>query len=207
MTTPQNEVQTDENSGITAVTTLRPVPVKPARLFELAESDSTTYFSATELLERGKTLAALESAAQARPELPAVPEAAPRPGWRAQFRRASLARKASAVLLPLLCVLLLVKPRLEKSEQPAPSKPSASVAAPAAPAKAQLVSPPPSASVATLALARGVTAAHAAADSVATGDFSRAASLYRELSRSDPKNPAYSEAARILSERAMARAP
>jgi RNA polymerase-interacting CarD/CdnL/TRCF family regulator len=52
-----------------------------------------------------------------------------------------------------------------------------------------------------------VTVAHAAADSVATGDFSRAAALYRELARREPKNQAYSQAARILTERTQPRAP
>jgi predicted component of type VI protein secretion system len=188
------------------------VPAKPALLHELAESDSTSYFSATDLLERGKALSAQASEpspAPAQEVLPSELEAAPqRTGWLAQFRRASLVRKALAVLLPLLCVVLLAKPVLEKSRHRSASQPSASVAAPSAPAQPTLTSPQPSASVAPLALPRGVTAAHAAADSVATGDFSRAATLYRELSRREPANLAYREAARILSERgAQAQTP
>jgi len=61
--------------------------------------------------------------------------------------------------------------------------------------------------VAALALPHGVTLARAAADSVATGDFSRAAVLYRELSRREPNNPVYAQAARILAERAQTPAP
>ena len=207
MSTPQNEVETDESSG---VTTLRPVPVKPARLLDLAESDSTTYFSASELLERGKALAAhsSESAPPPAEQVPSGPEAAPAPaGWIAQFQRASLARKACALLLPLLCLLLLTKPLLKESERAPASKPSANVATPIVSAQPKQAAPPPLANVETVALARGVTAAHAAADSVATGDFSRAATLYRELSRREPKNQAYREAARILSERTQPRAP
>jgi hypothetical protein len=52
-----------------------------------------------------------------------------------------------------------------------------------------------------------MTAAHAAADSVATGDFSRALGLYRELARREPQNQAYREAARILGERPQTRSP
>jgi len=216
MSSPQNEVETDESSG---VTTLRPVPVKPARLLDLAESDSTTYFSASELLERGKALAAHSSepappaAHSSEPAPPAIEptasvlEAAPPPGWRAQFQRASLARRTAAILLPLLCLLLLVKPQLEKLGRAPASKPSSSVATTSAATPVQRAVPQPLASVETVALARGVTAARAAADSVATGDFSRAAALYRELSRREPRNLAYREAARILNERVQPRAP
>jgi len=210
MSPPENETDVDESSGVTA---LRPVPNKPARLFELSESDSTHYFSATELLERGKALAASQAAeASAQP----TPEPAPEPGAPAespsafaQFRRATLPRKALAVLLPLACVLLLAKPLLK---QPAPNtlgKPIASTFASLVPAAPKLVPTAPSAAVAavSVSLPRGVTAAHAAADSVATGDFSRALALYRELSQRQPKNAAYREAARILSERAQTRSP
>jgi len=206
MSTPQNDMDADESSG---VTTLRPVPVKPARLLDLSESDSTQYFSATELLERGKLLAAQAS----QPSPPSIQqvlstlETAPsRAGWLAQFRQASLPRKAVAILLPLLSVVLLAKPMLENAERPTPSKPHASVAA-AVPAPLKLAAPAPAASVALPALARGITVAHAAADSVATGDFARAAALYRELSRRDPSNQAYGVAARILSERARTQRP
>jgi len=207
MSTPQNEAETDESSG---VTTLRPVPAKPARLVDLAESDSTSYFSASDLLERGKALAALASEPAPPPTAGEAlePEIAPRrPSWPTQFRQASLPRKLTALLLPLLCILLLVKPRLEKREQPTTSEPSPRAAAPIVPPQPKHAPPAPISDVETPILPRGVTVAHAAADSVATGDFSRAARLYRELSRREPTNQAYREAARILSERTPARAP
>ncbi|HYQ03425.1 MAG TPA: hypothetical protein VER96_32345 [Polyangiaceae bacterium] len=216
MSRPQNELDVDEDSGVTS---LLPVANKPARFFELSEGDSTSYFSASELLERGKALAARTAESSPPPAVNAVPEPEPeaeptpapeRQGLVGEFRRASFARKASAVLLPLLCVVWLAKPPFKRSEPRVVSKPNQSVAAPSASALAKTIVPPV-ASVTPDApppvLPRGVTAAHAAADSVATGDFNRALALYRELSRREPKNPAYREAARILGERAQTRAP
>ncbi|HYQ44846.1 MAG TPA: hypothetical protein VER11_22830 [Polyangiaceae bacterium] len=208
MSTPQNEIEADESSGVTA---LRPVPSKPARLFELSESDSTHYFSATELLERGKALAAsqaTEASAQPTPEPAEAPEAAAQsPGALAQFRRASLPRKALAVLLPLACALLLAKPLLKKPTPSTVSKPIASPSASIVPKTPERAPAAASAALTSISLPRGVSAAHAAADSVAMGDFSRALALYRELSQREPKNAAYREAARILSERARTRSP
>ena len=212
MSRPQDEVDADESSG---VTTLLPVVSKTARLFELSESDSTSYFSASELLERGKALAArtaeslppsaVNAVPEPEPELPPLPER--------QIQRTSFARRAIAVLLPLLCALLLAEPLLKKPEhktinQPIPSAAAPSTAAPSASALGKIAPPVASATPdAPPVLPRGMTAAHAAADSVATGDFSRALALYRELARQDPKNQAYREAARILGERAQTRSP
>jgi len=186
------------------------VQVLPARLPELSESDSTHYFSASELLERGKALTARAS----EPAPPAAPQpsgetAAPprRAGWLAQFRRASLARKAIALSLPLLCALLLARPR---SEKPAPlgNGPSPRVATTAVTAAPKPALPPSTVSSAPPpTLPRGVTLVRAAADSVATGDFVRAASLYRELFRRQPTSQVYREAARILSERETPHTP
>lgn len=206
MSTAQNETDVDENSGVTA---LRPVPSKPARLFELSESDSTHYFSATELLERGKALAVSQAAAastQPAPEPP--PEPGPtveNPSALAQFQRTPLPRKALAVLLPLGCALLLVKPLLKPQASNTISKPVASASASLVPPAPRLEPVATGAAVPAVSLPRGVTAARAAADSVATGDFSRALALYRELSQREPKNPAYREATRILSDRTQTR--
>ena len=205
MSRPQDEVEAEESSG---VTTLMPVANKTGRLFELSESDSTSYFSASELLERGKALAARTAESRTPLAVNAVPEPEPKPAPAPErkIQGTSLARKAIAVLLPALCALLLAEPLLKKPEQQALTQPSA--AAPSASALAKIA--PPVASAAPDAppvLPRGMTVAHAAADSVATGDFSRALGLYRELARQDPKNPAYREAARILGERAQTRSP
>jgi len=207
MSRPQDDVDADESSG---VTTLLPVANKTARLFELSESDSTSYFSASELLERGKALAARTAESSTPPAVNAVPEPNPEPAPapERQIQRTSLARKAIAVLLPLLCALLLTEPLLKKPEQKAINQPSPSAAAPSASALAKITPPVASAAPETPpVLPRGMTAAHAAADSVATGDFSRALGLYRELARQEPKNQAYREAARILGERAQTRSP
>ena len=207
MSRPQNDIDADESSG---VTTLWPVPAKPARLFDLSESDSTHYFSATELLERGKTLAADTGEPLPPPAQQvgsALEPARRRPGWLEQLREASLGRKLSALLLPLACVLLLARPLLKEAEHHVASKSKAAVAVPITATEPKRVAGAPSATASAFALPRGVTLAHAAADSVATGDFSRAATLYRELSRREPTNQAYSVAARILSERAQARTP
>jgi len=208
MSTSQNGTDIDESSGIT---TLRPAPVEPALLRDLAEGDSTQFFSASELLERGKALAAQASepapAPQPTQHPPSTLEAAPRrPGWLTQFRRASAARKASALLLPLLCLLMLIRPMFKRPEHRGANAPRPSSSAPVVVARPSLVTTPPVTPQIPLALAHGVSLAHAAADSVATGDFARAAALYRELARHEPKNQAYSEAARILSERAQAHA-
>ena len=221
MSAPQDNADDNEQSGVTS---LRPVPVKPARLVDLAEGDSTQYFSASALLDRGKALAAQASepapprtepaalAAEAAP--PRVVETVPqRPSWRVQFQQASGVRKAAAILLPVLCLALLLKPASKLVRPPAASAPSAPSARsapsalPVAPPPAKLAAPVPPPPDAALSLPRGMTLAHAAADSVATGDYARAASLYRELSRRDPSNPAFREAARILTERAPARTP
>jgi hypothetical protein len=214
MSRPQNEIDVDESSGVTS---MLPVANKPARLFELSEGDSTSYFSASELLERGKALAAKTAESVAPPAVNAVPEPEPepepeptpkRPGVLDEFRRASFAKKATALLLPPLCALLLATPLFEKAEPKAVSKPTPSVAAPSASAVVKLAPPITSAAPEPPpVLPRGVTVAHAAADSVATGDFSRALGLYRELARREPKNQAYREAARILGERAQTRSP
>ena len=217
MNRPQDEEDADESSG---VTTLLPVVNKTARLFELAESDSTSYFSASELLERGKALAARTAESLPPPAVNAVPEPEPElpPLPEREVRRTSFARKAIAILLPLLCALLLAEPLLKNPEQKAinqptpsavaPSAVAPSTAAPSASALAKITPPVASATPdAPPVLPRGMTPAHAAADSVATGDFSRALGLYRELARQDPKNQAYREAARILGERAQTRSP
>jgi hypothetical protein len=210
MTTSQDETDIDESSGIT---TLWPAPVKSALLRDLADGDSTQFFSASELLERGKALAAQASepapTPQPTPHASSASEAAQRrPGWLTQFRRTSAARKASALLLPLLCVLTLVRPVFKRTEHRGASALRPSIAAPVVPVRPSLATPPPVAPrTPPLALARGVSLAHAAADSVATGDFARAAVLYRELARHEPKSQAYSEAARILGERAQAPTP
>ena len=207
MSRPQNDVDADESSGVTI---LQPVPAKPARLLGLSESDSTHYFSATELLERGKALAAhtsepIPSPAQQARSAPETPRRGP--GWLEQLREASLGRKLSALLLLLACVILLARPVLKKAEHHVASKPKAAVAVPTIATEPKRAVAAPSATASAFALPRGVTLAHAAVDSVATGDFSRATTLYRELSRREPTNQAYGVAARILSERAQARTP
>lgn len=207
MSRPQDEMDVDESSGVTA---LLPVANKTARLFELSESDSTSYFSASELLERGKALAARTVESVPPPAVNAVPEPEPElaPAPAPPIRQTSFARKALAVILPLLCAFLLAEPLLRKPEQKAVPKPTPSAAAPSATALLAITPPVASAAPDTPpVLPRGVTAAHAAADSVATGDFPRALSLYRELARRDPKNQVYREAARILGERAQTRSP
>jgi hypothetical protein len=210
MSAPQNDVDSDESSGVTS---LRPVPVKPARYADLAESDSTQYFSASQLLERGKALAARgpePAAPLPEPDASPAPEPSPLPplraGLLAQFRAASFPRQAIALLLPLIALMWLLKPA-RPPETAAASAPSASVAAPLLVAAPKSAAPVRLAPTPLAALPHGATLAHAAADSVATGDFAAAASFYRELARREPSNQAYAEAARILAERAELRKP
>ena len=209
MSAPQNDVDSDESSGIT---NLRPVPVKPVRYSDLTESDSTQYFSVSELLERGKALAAPASPPVAEPEAvaPEPPPSVPiNPSLLRRFRAAPWPRQLSAVLLPLAALLLLVGKLFQQSPSPAPSSAPSSQPPPAVVSAPPRALPAP-ALVATApepTLPRGVSLARAASDSLATGDFSRAAAYYRELSMREPTNPAYAEAARILAERAAARTP
>jgi hypothetical protein len=210
----------EESSGVTS---LAPVPAKPTRLSGLDENDRTQFFSVGALLDRGKAEAAREQVRVAREQVRAVMAAAaaasavphashePRKPARAgilrQIREASFARKASALLLPLLIVLLSFKPVFKKPKQGAVRAPLAVVVTspqPDAPPQLKLATtpaaPPPT-------LPRGVSLEKAAADAVAAGDFMRAVALYRELSRREPARAAYTDALAILERRVRAKAP
>ena len=197
---------------------LAPVPVTPARFSDLSEAANTQYFSVKDLLDRGKALAA-----EAHPPVPAVsqpppparaismPSAAPpRPARRCaleQVRDASLARKATLVVLPLLLLLLALKPPFKKRASVAGSRPSAAVTATQKPHSA--AAPVPEASPVEeveqrIALAPGMTLQRVAVDSVTAGNFEQAFRAYRELARREPSNTAYAEAARILAARLRA---
>lgn len=214
---PHNGASVDEEES-SGVTSLAPVPIKTMRLSVLHDADRTQYFSVNTLLERGKTVAAREqvnSAVGPPPSLARIAEVSetpppmvkmqpPTPSIWQQVQQASWARKASAVLLPLLISMLVLRPVLKKPKHgslPAPSA-AASVAlpSPAFPTP-QLAATPPEPPP---TLPRGVSLEKAAADSVAAGDFQRASGLYRELLRREPQNAAYREALRILERRARA---
>jgi hypothetical protein len=209
-----NDVDEHESSGITS---LLPVPVKTVRFDDLDESDRTQFFSVDQLLARRKS--SLGSEASSEPSGPetatgaAAPPGMPktrRSGPLQAFREASFARQASAVMLPLLLGLLLLKPVFRKPSQHAPGAPAAAsiakLKAPVLPRAAEVTSRPAAAAARPI-LPKGVSLERAAADSIAGGDFTRARALYRELSQHDPSNLAYREAARILEERARARTP
>lgn len=207
---------------------MAPVPAKTLRLSELDESDRTAYFSVTALMERGKAVAARSepAAAPSQSELPPAPlatepphvtsvspEATPnsKPSILQQLRDASLPRKASLVMLPLLIGLLALNPVFknqpdaagvpEPSASPAPVVPlHVTESAPLpllAPTPAQ---PPP-------ALPKGVTLERAASDALAAGDFPRALGFYRQLSRERPQNAAFNEAVRVLERRVREQQP
>jgi hypothetical protein len=216
---PHNGASVDEEES-SGVTSLAPVPIKTMRLSGLHDADRTQYFSVNTLLERGRTVAAREQANSAVGPLsparmaevsetpaPMVKAQPPKPSIWQQIQQASLARKASAVLLLLLTSMLVLKPSFKKPRHgslPAPSA-AASVAlpAPALPTP-QLAATPPEPPP---TLPRGVSLEKASADSVAAGDFQRAGRLYRELLRREPQNAAYREALRILERRAPAPGP
>lgn len=201
----------DETSGVTS---LAPVPVKTTRLNGF-DHDSTQFFDVSRLLARGKAIAARAPQPHAGPTAPSAEQPLPalpvEPSILQQFREASLARKASAIMLPLLIALLLFKPVFKKpkpasANEPAPSAPAA-VRAPTvvAPEPARVLAPtapepPPS-------LPRGVTLEKGAVDAVAGGDFGRALTLYRELCRRSPNNAAYREAVQVLERRLRGRGP
>lgn len=211
---PYNEVGFDaeESSGVT----MAPVPVRPTRL-ELDESDRTQYFSVTALVERGKAVAARAeepappAAATERPQMTSVP--APtlpvKSGILQQIREASFARKASAAMLPLLIGLLLLKPVFKKSE--ASSTPASAATTTALTTPKAVVAPEPKLAPTPAepppTLPKGTSLERAAADAIAAGDYERALGLYRELSRRQPANAAYREAARILERRESEKRP
>jgi hypothetical protein len=192
---------------------MAPVPAKAVRLSELEDADRTAYFSVTALMERGKAVAARSETLAAESlvvtEPPPPPAAAP--GFIQQLREASLARKATLVVLPLLLGLLALDPSFGKPAAAVlPPRPSATqpparpqhvaesdVPARLAPTPAE---PPP-------ALPKGVALERAASDALAGGDFQRALGSYRELSRREPGNVAYREAARILERRTREKQP
>lgn len=208
---PQQGADGEETSGVTS---LAPVPVKTMRLSGVSDSDRTAFFHVSTLLERGKALAT-RSQQQPPPAPPGeqlTPALPTKPGIRQQIREASFARKASAVMLPLVAGMLLLKPVFKepKSESPPASAPasasSPAVAAPEPAASPQISlaatppQPPP-------ALPRGVSLEKAAVDAVAGGDFQRALTHYQELYRRSPDNAAYRQAQQILERRVRGQAP
>lgn len=208
----------EETSGVTS---LAPVPVKTMRLSGVSDNDRTAFFHVSTLLERGKALATRSqqqhhqppSAATAAPGEQLTPTLPSKAGIRQQIREASFARKASAVMLPLIAGMLLLKPLFKESKaERAPASSALSAASPPAalapePAAIPQVSlaatpaqPPP-------ALPRGVSLEKAAVDAVAGGDFERALAHYRELHRRSPDNAAYRQAVQILERRLRGQAP
>lgn len=211
----QDAFDSEESSG---VTTMAPVPAKTLRLSELDETDRTAYFSVTALMERGKAVAARSEpppeplATESPPVAHVSPSAppTPKPSALQQLRDASLPRKATLVVLPLLIGLLALNPVFKKPTAAAAPEPSVSHA----PVRPQRVAesepatriaptpaePPP-------VLPKGVTLERAASDALAGGDFQRALGFYRELSRREPGSAAYREAARILERRLREKQP
>ena len=203
---PDNGASLDEEES-SGVTSLAPVPIKTMRLSALQDADRTQYFSVNTLLERGKTVAAREQTRLSETPPPLAQQQPAKPSIWQQIQQASLARKASALLLPLLISMLVLKPVFKKPKHgsaPVPSA-AASVAlrSPALPTPKLAATPPEPPPT----LPRGVSLEKAAADSVAAGDFQRAGGLYRELLRREPKNAAYREALRILERRTQAHSP
>jgi hypothetical protein len=197
-------VDEDESSG---VTNLAPVPTKTVRLGVIHDADRTQYFSANTLLERGKTVAMREQTHARETPPPIANGQPPKPSLWQQFQQASLARKASAVLLPLLLSMLVLKPVFKKPKHASLPAPSAAATvglpSPALPTPKLAATPPEPPPT----LPRGVSLEKAAADSVAVGDFQRARGWYRELLRREPQNAAYREALRILERRVQAHSP
>ena len=216
--------QSESTAEQSNVKTLSPVPVKTMRLSGLSDPDCTQFFATGALVERGKAVslreqarleyergmaarAADEAAARAAAVAPG-PSVAPvpsKPGPWQQFRGASWPRKASALLLPLLIALLVLKPVFKKPV-PLTAPASAPVAASSAPLAAELAVPSapklaPTPAQPPPTLARGVTLEKAAVDAIAAGDFTRALTLYRELSRREPGRQVYQDALSILERR------
>ncbi len=225
------------SQGSAGTAILSPVPVKPKPLGGPGDQDKTAFLPASKLFERGRAIAAFRQTGQ-------LPRPAPStsPSARAsaaplgevsalqQLRQASLARKLTVVVLPMLIGLLMFKPVFKKpkagrdaaaalvgagqgqavgphsrdvvslqSDGPAASSPptlspSADVGAPSEREASDSRGRVPSA----MGLPRGTGLEAAAITALAAGDYERALTLYRELSRRHPENVAYHAAVEIL---------
>ncbi len=127
------------------------------------------------------------------------------------WRRASLARRATVLLLPFA---LLAAGGLVARTRPAAGRDSRGSSAPIANSVAALVrtspsSPvsPPAPEVAPPQVGGGKTLARVAADAVASGAYADAVARYDDLARVYPDAPVYREAARILRSRLDVRVP
>jgi len=232
---PEGDVDLEhESSGVTSLpaaasASMVPVPATPTRLLDFDE-DCTQYFSVDELWARRPTSVA-EGAAPAGTPPPTPPlavgaptsAAAKRRGLLQSLRQASLVRQATLIMLPLLIGLLLLKPVLEHSRGRAAGtgarttatatsglttpKPSSAPVVGPAPEAARAEAPVRGAPVPRATPGHAVSLERAAADSLALGDFPRAAALYGQLSQREPNNLAYREATRILTERVRGHSP
>jgi hypothetical protein len=147
---------------------------------------------------------------------PTVAKVSPLVQLKAQWKEASLPKKAILVLLPLAFFMVIFG--LDDAPAPAKKKTSPASSGSASVAQAKVTKPtatqelqeePPPPKPATTAAAPSATgkspqstttkpAERAALDAVAAGSLVPAAELYDELAKAHPENPAYKEAARIL---------
>jgi len=157
------------------------------------------------------------------PAPPTVEKPKPLDQLKAQWKQASLPKKAIAILLPLAFVMVIfgldddpppraaTKPapsasasaktaksaKPEKSAEPEDLEPEKPTPAPIATA-AKPAPSPANTKTAPAAVSSQKTAERAAVDAVAAGAWEPAAKMYDELAKQHPENPAYKEAARIL---------
>jgi hypothetical protein len=180
---------------------------------EAAPADSTQALSA----ETTQALREESSEIYRSPRLPLAQRI------RQSIALASPARKATLVVLPLMLLLVSLKPIFKPRPSPAKRAIAAAAIAPSArnteppapaaalvPARAPLEPSPASAAAAAglngVAVKPGVSLERAATDSLASGDYARALELYRALAAARPEAPAYSSAVKVLErQRGMSR--
>jgi hypothetical protein len=202
-------------------TTLRMFVTRPLPPPEDPETDRTLFLSVSDLMQRG-------SAEQARSDERAAPAAVAenqRPETSAERRHslprrlvnslvaASLARKLTLAVLPLLITLLVLKPVFRRPAEAA--KQARTAASSASPSSSATSAAPSSSATATAAAAQrrsavanpGISLERSAADSLAAGDFDLALQHYRALAEQSPNSAAYRSAVKVLERRQGMRAP
>lgn len=205
-------------------TTLRMFVTRPLpRPEEDPETDRTLFLSVSDLMQRGSAeqarsdeLAASAPVAVAENQRPET-SGGRRPSLPRRLinavAAASLARKLTLAVLPLLLTLLVLKPVFRR---PAEAAKQARAAASSASPSSSATSAAPSSSLAATASATprrspvaspGVSLERSAADSLAAGDFDLALQQYRALAEQNPDRAAYRSAVKVLERQQGMRAP
>jgi len=148
------------------------------------------------------------------------PDGSPLAKVMATFEQASIPKKILVILSPLLLLAVYVLFFMDDAPRPSRPRPNASAKVPVPTAPTATIAPtvvvatgtvPSATAMPTVAHPPTVPIAHATAasktlerqavDALGMGELNRAAAMYAQLAKEHPENPAYGEAARILTPR------